>query len=152
MHPDRDRPDPPEPGAASRDTIPLHEEVLSVGTRAVAGDTVRVETRVLAEERTVARELESTAVDIVRVPVGRVVDTPPEPRREGDVLILPILEEELVVTKRLVLKEEVRIIPRTERRTEQVTASVRSEEALVTRDPAPRPGSSPDSTHRRSEP
>lgn len=118
-------------------TIPLHEEVLSVGKRTREGSTVRIETRVNEFDRTVAQDLESTGVDIVRVPIGRVVETAPDMRREGDVLILPILEEELVVTKRLVLKEEIHITPHTDRRTEQVTATVRSQEAVVTRDGVP---------------
>ncbi len=117
-------------------TIPLHEEVLDVGKRVREGDTVRVETKVREEERTVAQDLASTDVEIERVPVGRVVDAPPGTRREGDVLILPVLEEELVVTKRLVLKEEIRITPRTRHRTEQATATVRVEDAVVTRDGA----------------
>ncbi|WP_119681254.1 YsnF/AvaK domain-containing protein [Indioceanicola profundi] len=118
----------------SRRTIPLHEEVLSVGKKAVETSTVRVETHVHAREQTVEQELDSTTVDIVRVPVGRVVETAPEVRQDGDVLIVPVLEEELVVTKRLILKEEVHITRRVSRRTEQISATLRTEEASVTRD------------------
>jgi stress response protein YsnF len=49
--------------------------------------------------------------------VDREVDTAPEPRYEGDTLIIPVVEEMLVTEKRLLLREEVRITRR--QRTEQ---------------------------------
>lgn len=116
--------------------VPLHEEVLSIGKRTVEGDRVRVTTRVLEHQQTAEQDLDSEEVDVVRVPVGRPVDAVPDTRQEGDVLIVPIVEEELVVTKRLVLKEELHIRKRTTRRTERVTATLRAEEAVVTRDPS----------------
>ena len=48
-------------------------------------------------------------VIVERVAIGRVVDAMPEVRQEGDVTILPVVEEEVVVMRRLVLKEEVHI-------------------------------------------
>lgn len=115
--------------------VPLHAEVLSAGKRTVEGDRVRITTRVVTREQTIEQDLDSEEVDVVRVPVGRPVDAVPDARQEGDVLIVPIVEEELVVTRRLVLKEELHIRKRTTRRTERVTAAVRAEEAVVTRDP-----------------
>ncbi|HEY0832994.1 MAG TPA: YsnF/AvaK domain-containing protein [Azospirillum sp.] len=120
--------------------VPLHEEVLSVGKRSVESGRVRIATEVHEREQTVEQDLDSEDIDIVRVPVGRPVDAVPDTRQEGDVLIVPVVEEELVVTKRLVLKEELHIRKRTTRRTERVTATLRSEEAVVTRDAAA-PGS-----------
>jgi stress response protein YsnF len=49
--------------------------------------------------------------------MGRIVETAPEIRTEGDVTILPVVEEVLVVEKRLVLKEELHI----RRRVRQLT-------------------------------
>jgi stress response protein YsnF len=37
------------------------------------------------------------------------VDVAPEPRQEGDTWIIPVIEEVLVVEKRLVVKEEIRL-------------------------------------------
>jgi len=70
------------------------------------------------------------------VPVGRVVAEAPGVRDEGDELVVPVLEEVLVVQKQLFLREELRI---SRRRTEsrgrrQVT--IRSEEAEILRRPA----------------
>lgn len=123
-------------GVPSEETIPLYEEVLSVGKRAVETGRVRVTTEVRERQETVEQDLDTETVEILRVPVGRPVEAAPETRREGDVLIVPVLEEELVVTKRLVLKEELHIRKRTTRRTERVAATLRSEEASVVREDA----------------
>jgi stress response protein YsnF len=44
--------------------------------------------------------------------VDRPVEVAPEPRWEGETLIVPVLAEEVVVTRRLILREEVRITRR----------------------------------------
>lgn len=125
------------PPSEHEQTIPLHDEVLSVGKHTVERGRVRITTEVRERQETVEQELDSDSVEVVRVPVGRPVDAAPEPRHEGDVLIIPVVEEELVVTKRLVLREELHIRKRTTRRTERVTETLRSEEASVERLPAP---------------
>ena len=76
-------------------------------------------------------------VEVDRVAVGRYVDGPEAPRQEGDTLVVPVFEEVLVVEKRLVLKEEIRI---TRRRVSETAApqrvTLRSEEIVVERDAA----------------
>ena len=51
-------------------------------------------------------------------PIGQVVSQREEPREEDGVLIIPIYEEQLAVTKRLVLRERMRVrrVGTTERR------------------------------------
>jgi len=69
----------------------------------------------------------------------------PAVREEGDTIIVPIVEEVLVIERRLFLKEEVRIrrVRSTERHQESVI--IRHQEAVVTRLPveAPAPEASP---------
>jgi hypothetical protein len=48
------------------------------------------------------------------VQIDRIVAEPPVQRQEGDTLILPVVEEVLVVEKRLMLREEIRITRRRE--------------------------------------
>jgi uncharacterized protein (TIGR02271 family) len=91
--------------------IPVIRETLEVGKRVVETGRVRIVRRPVEERRTVdePRVLERVAIE--RVPVERTVDPdhPPEVREEGDVLVIPVLEEEIVLEKRLVLREELRV-------------------------------------------
>jgi stress response protein YsnF len=48
-------------------------------------------------------------VDVTRVPIGREVTEAPAVRTEGDVTIVPVFEERLVVEKRLFLVEELHV-------------------------------------------
>jgi hypothetical protein len=54
------------------------------------------------------------AYAVEHVPINRMVDEPPNPRQEDDVLILPVVEEVLVVEKRWIIREEVRVTKRRE--------------------------------------
>ncbi len=89
--------------------IPVIEERAVIGTRPVETDRVLVRTRVEMRDETVERLLRNDEISIERVPVGRVVEVAPEMREQDGVLIVPVIEEELVLRTRLVLKEEVHI-------------------------------------------
>ena len=112
-------------------TVPLMEETLRVTKREVVTGGVRLVKRVTEREETVDEPLLRADVQVERVPINRVVTEAPAPRQEGDTLVVPILEEVLVVEKRLMLKEEVRITrTQTEvRRPQEVT--LRTEEAVI---------------------
>ena|SRR5689334_18658068 len=73
-------------------------------------------------------------VEIVHDPVGQTVAEREDPREENGVLIVPIYEEQLVVTKRLVLRERLRVrrIRTTER---QLFEDTVKRERLVVDDP-----------------
>ena len=121
----------------SEQRIPLVEEVLTVGKRQVETGRVRVQVHVDEREEQVDVDLRREDYDVRRVPVGRPVDAVPETRREGDTLIVPVVEEEVVVTRRLVLREEIHLTRRTVDRTERVAVTLRAERAEVTRDGMP---------------
>ncbi len=112
-------------------TVPLMEETLRVTKREVVTGGVRLVKRVTEREETVDEPLLRESVRVERVPINRLVAETPGSRQEGDTLIVPILEEVLVVEKRLMLMEEVRITrTRTEVREPQ-TVTLRSEEAVI---------------------
>jgi len=90
--------------------VPVIEEELATGTRQVTTGAVRVEKRVEKRVRRVTAPALHEEVEIRRVPVNRVVTEAPKSRRQGNMVIVPVVEEELVVTKRLVLKEEIHLI------------------------------------------
>jgi uncharacterized protein (TIGR02271 family) len=91
--------------------IPVIRETLEVGKRAVETGRVRIVRRPVEEIHSVDAPWVRERVAIERVPVERIVDPdhPPEVREEGDVLVIPVLEEEIVLEKRLVLREELRV-------------------------------------------
>jgi stress response protein YsnF len=63
--------------------------------------------------------------------MNQKVEIAPQVRREGNTLIIPLLEEVLVVEKRLILKEELHLtLVQTEERKPQ-TVRLRREEATV---------------------
>lgn len=125
---------------------PRTEEVIVAGVeeahvekRAVLKGRVRVETSVEVVEERVSAMLKGEVIDVVRVPVGTTVTAVPEIRTEGDLTIVPVVEEVLVVEKRLVLREELHI--RRTATTEEVdqTVALRRQSVSVTRlDPEPR--------------
>ncbi|MET0650110.1 MAG: YsnF/AvaK domain-containing protein [Pyrinomonadaceae bacterium] len=96
--------------------IPVMEEELRVGKRVVETGRVRVTKTVHEHEEVVDEPLMREEYDVERVRIDVFVDAPVGPRQEGETLIVPVLEEVLVVEKRLVVREELRI---TRRRTEE---------------------------------
>ena len=91
------------------ETIPVVEETAFIDKREIETDRVKVHTVVETSEQMVREALSSRNVKVTRVPVDRVVTTVPEIRTENGVTIVPVLEEVLVIEKRLILKEEVHI-------------------------------------------
>lgn len=113
--------------------VPIMEEQVVVRRREVERGGVRVHKRVHEREELVEQPAFREEVDVQRVDIGKFVDVIPEPRQEGDTLVIPILEEVLVVEKRLVVKEEIRITRRRTEETQQVRVTLRQEEAIVER-------------------
>ncbi len=91
------------------ETLVLHAEEAVVNVVRVAGDTVRVSTRTRVRDEAIEVPLVHERVEIERVAIDRIVDAVPPVRQEGDVTVLSVVEEVLVVERRLVLKEEVRV-------------------------------------------
>ena len=87
--------------------LELLEEQAVVSRRVVAGATVQVTTTTSVREQQIKEALAHETVEIERVHVGRVVEITPDVRQEGDVTIVPVMEEVLVIERRLILKEEV---------------------------------------------
>jgi len=87
--------------------VPVLMEELEVQKRVVETGTVRL-TKVVHERETLVDEpLFREEVEVTHVPIQRVVDAPVPVREQHDTLIVSVLEEVLVVEKRLMLKEEI---------------------------------------------
>lgn len=115
-------------------TVELLEEVASVNVREVTTGRVRIATEIETFEQVAQAALQSDVIDVTRVSLNQpVVGPPPQARTEGDLTIVPIFEEILVVEKRLFLKEELHIRKRTEEETVQMPVTLRRQTASVER-------------------
>ncbi|MCJ2115016.1 YsnF/AvaK domain-containing protein [Methylobacterium sp. J-001] len=116
--------------------LPLIEETARIDKRAVETGRVRVSTRIESVDRVLRESLRSNTVAVTRVPVNRTLadgETPPVLREEGGVTIIPVLEEILVVEKRLVLKEELHIRQTSADEDVEVPVTLRKQRAVVER-------------------
>ena len=113
--------------------VPVLRDVLDVHTNAVETGRVRIRKIVREHEEVVDPPLLREEAVIERVPINRIVDGPISTRSEEDTLIIPVLEEVLVIEKRLLLKEEIRITTRREETHAPQRVTLRREEATVER-------------------
>jgi uncharacterized protein (TIGR02271 family) len=113
--------------------LPLYTEEISISRRKIEKAVIRVATITQTREELIDEQLTHERVEIERVPIGRMIDAAPPVRDEGDTTIIPVVEEVIVVERRLVLKEEVRLrrVRVTEQHLEKVV--VREQDAVITR-------------------
>ena len=133
--------------------IPLLAEEVAVSKQVVETGRVQVSRVTHEREQLIDELLTHETVEIDRTPIGRQVDRVPPIIDEGDTVVIPIVEEVLVVERRLLLKEEVRVrrVHSTERHQESVT--LRHHEAVVTRLPVEPPavGVDPDASTKSQQ-
>ncbi len=108
-------------------TLELRAEELQVQKHEVEQGRVRIDKRVESVPFAEDIDVEMDVVEVQRVPLDQEFDTPPESRYEGDTLIIPVVEEVLVVTRRYRVVEEVHVTTRREVRTERVEDELRRE-------------------------
>jgi uncharacterized protein (TIGR02271 family) len=131
--------------------VPVVAESLRVERRAVETGRVRIHKTVEERAQEIDEPLLRERVEVERVPVGRVVETAPPVRHEGDTMVVPVLEEVLVVEKRLVLKEELRITRRREEAREPQRVTLRTETVSVERVPPETAPAAADATEHDSD-
>lgn len=85
------------------------EEHLAIETRDRETGRVRVTRRVETREEVVDEPGWQEHVEIERVPIGEYVSEVAGVREEDSVTVIPVYEEVLVVERRLLLKEEIRL-------------------------------------------
>jgi uncharacterized protein (TIGR02271 family) len=104
------------------------EEELVAGTRQREAGSIRVSKRVRTDRERIEVPTRHEEVSVERVPVeGRAT----EAQIGDDEVVVPLTEEEVVVHKRPVVKEEVRIRKEVVEETEVVEEDVRREEVEV---------------------
>ena len=119
--------------------IPLHAEDLTVTKRQTVLGMVQVRLQTKTHEQVIDEMLTQERVDVERVAIGRMVEAVPDVREEGDTTIIPVVEEVLVVERRLILKEEVRLTRVRKLERHQETVTLREQQATVERTAANQP-------------
>ncbi|WP_375459633.1 YsnF/AvaK domain-containing protein [uncultured Enterovirga sp.] len=121
---------------AGQTTVPIVEEEAHIEKRQVESDRVRVSTHTDLVEEHLRETLRTDEVEVMRVPVNRTLEpgeAAPTIRTEGNVTIVPVLEEIAVVEKRLLLREELHILRDTTTETVEVPVTLRKQRAVVDR-------------------
>ncbi len=132
--------------SAKADTLQLVEEQVELHKRQVV--TGRVDVRTVTEtiDELVKTTVQDQTVEVTRVTINRQVDVAPSIRTDGDVTVIPVFEEIIVVEKRLLLKEEIRIRRITRSEDIETTVPLRRQRAVVERHEA---GSTSDTTEAK---
>jgi uncharacterized protein (TIGR02271 family) len=120
-----------EPPPQDHVVVQLRQEYLVPMKEWVESGAIVIRKGVESGSQTIPIEVLHEEVDVQRVPVNRMLaegtTAAPAPWQDGETLVIPIVEEELVVTKRLVVREEMRITKRRVSARQEVTETVRRE-------------------------
>ncbi|MDX2140588.1 MAG: DUF2382 domain-containing protein [Chloroflexota bacterium] len=98
-----------KPTGEQEHSIPRIEEQVTVDKHWIEAGHVQVTTRTVTDHEQVVEILRRQSVEVTHVPVAEYVDTMPQQRTEGNTLIVPVVEEEIVLQKRLYVREEIHI-------------------------------------------
>jgi uncharacterized protein (TIGR02271 family) len=125
-------------------TVRRSEEELLVGRREREAGTMRIRKRVRTETEHLEVPKKRVEVTVERVPVNEALSTEEgitsTPQIEEEEIVVPVVEEEIVIEKRPVVKEEIRIRKRVVEDIEIVEEDVRIEEVEID-----------DQTHREND-
>lgn len=128
--------DPVQPNGQDKLVVPVIREEVQVDKRIVdTGRGVRIHKTVAELPCHIDERLLRDEVEVSHVPVDRIVplDAAPATRYEGETLVVPILEEVLVVERRVRIKEELRITQTRREEHHAETVMLKSEQVSVER-------------------
>ncbi|WP_026630995.1 YsnF/AvaK domain-containing protein [Dyadobacter alkalitolerans] len=115
--------------------IPVIEEKLVISSKVVETGSVFISKKVLEEEVFADATVTSEEVTIERKEINQYVDAAPAPvRQEGDITIISVVKEVLVVEKRLMLVEEIHIKKQQHQDQKTYSQVLRKEEVTISRD------------------
>jgi uncharacterized protein (TIGR02271 family) len=116
-----------------RAVVPVIEEEVKIGKRTLESGRVQIIKHIGQREQVIDQPLLKDEVLVKRVPVNRPVKSVVPVRKVGDVLIIPVMEEVLVVEKQLVLKEELHVRRRQTQTRQPQKITLRAERAEIKR-------------------
>lgn len=121
------------PNRKHQAVVPVVEEELKIGKRIVESGRVQIIKRVEQREQIVDQPLLNEEVEIKRVAVNRPIEQIVRPRQVGNTLIIPVMEEVLVVEKKLILREELHVRRKQTQTRRPQRVTVRAERAEIKR-------------------
>ncbi|WP_052118338.1 DUF2382 domain-containing protein [Erwinia oleae] len=124
---------PPVGSIKTEQSMPLSEEQVEISTeRQVDGKVTLTRSTRYAEEL-VQTELNRDEVQIKHIAINEPVadDYSAVPRQEGDVLIIPVIEEQVEIIRRRIIKEEIHIIKRRTTETFKQNVTLRHQEVKI---------------------
>ena len=114
--------------------IPVVKETAFVDKVTKVIGTVTVDVTPVERQITESIDLTSVTYREKRVPVDSVVTERPEIRHENGVTIIPVIKEEVIITKQLRLVEEIHLIRDEATETAPHTITVREDEVTIVRE------------------
>lgn len=132
---------PPEPkqdgaeGAISpgETAIPLAHEQVTFSTEKVTEGRVTVTRKTVEKQQSIEEQLVHEQIEVRHIAKGTPVDSIPPIREEDGVTIIPVVEEQIEVIRRLVLKEEIHIIKKTESTPFKDVVTLKHQEVVIDR-------------------
>jgi uncharacterized protein (TIGR02271 family) len=115
--------------------IPVIQEEVTVDKQVIEAGTVRISKRISEHEEVIDVPLFHEEVSVERVPVNLFVEALPPVRQEGDTMVIPVVEEQIVIQKKLLLVEELRVRKEVVEHHEPQTVNVLKEEVDIIRVP-----------------
>ena len=113
--------------------VPIIEETISVDKVAVQTDAVRVHTFVDQREVLIEDVAERGVLKVERISIDRAVDVAPLPRQEGATTIISLVEERVVVEKRLFVVEEIHVTREQTQERVAIPVTLRTTRATIER-------------------
>ena len=104
-----DQTDPARGTVVEEAVLPVVEERVRIDKTVEQGRTVTVTTRPVTETETLSQKLAHERVTVERVPIGQVVSEMPSVREEGDLTVIPVVEQRARVVVEQVLVEEIHL-------------------------------------------
>ena len=89
--------------------IPIIQEEVVFDKQVVETGKVRISKHIREFEEIIDEPLFREEVAVERVLINQFVEARPAVRQEGDTMIIPVVQEQIFVQKRLVLVEELRV-------------------------------------------
>lgn len=115
------------------DILKVFEESYDVGKLKTVTGRVLISTKTESVEELVKTTLRGETVEVTRMPMDQIVTEIPSVRTEGNLTIVPVVEEILVVEKRLRLIEELHIRRHETQEDMSVPVTLRKQHAEIDR-------------------